>query len=87
MRVSVVYGETDSQHWIHLKLPVGSSVEQAIKASGILDRYPVIDLRCHKVGVFGKFTQLDADLGEGDRVEIYRPIIADPKTVTRRPKE
>lgn len=85
MKISVVYAENGRQNWIPVTLPEGSSVEEAISASGILSRYPAIDLSQQKVGIFGKFTKLDTLLNEGDRVEIYRPIIADPKTVSRRP--
>lgn len=85
MQVSVVYAETERQHWLPVQVHEGCSVEEAIRRSGILERYPQIDLASQKVGVFGKFTQLDAPLSNGDRVEIYRPIVADPKTVKRRP--
>ena len=49
----------------------------------MLERFPQIDLNDNKVGVFGKLTKLDAELRSGDRVEIYRPLIADPKEVRR----
>ncbi|CAG0963169.1 partial hypothetical protein, partial [Anaerolineae bacterium] len=52
--------------------------------SGILKRFPEIDLGQQKVGIFGKLVKLDLPVKEGDRIEIYRPIIADPKTVRRR---
>ncbi len=87
MRISVVYAERERQHWIPLTVTANCSVEQAIRASGILERYPHIDLENQKVGVFGKFVKLDGVLSDGDRVEIYRPIVADPKTVKRRPRE
>lgn len=87
MQVSVVYAETERQHWIAVQLPEGATAADAIYKSGILARYPGIDLATQKVGIFGKLTRLDMPLGEGDRVEIYTPIIADPKTVARRPLE
>ncbi|WP_207063038.1 RnfH family protein [Motiliproteus sp. SC1-56] len=87
MKLSVVYAETDRQHWLPVQVPEGASVAEAIRASGILARYPQIDISAQKVGIFGKLTRLDAPVSEGDRIEIYRPIIADPKTVQRRPKE
>ncbi len=59
-------------------------MEQAIHHSGILKRFPELDLAVHKVGIFGKLVKLDSPVREGDRIEIYRPIIADPKTVRRR---
>ncbi|BBL72028.1 RnfH family protein [Methylogaea oryzae] len=84
MNVGICYADSDRQLWLRLEVPDGSSVEQAIRQSGILERFPEIDLESQKVGVFGKFAKLDAALNDGDRVEIYRPIVADPKTVRRR---
>jgi len=84
MNVGVCYAEADRQVWLRLETPDGSTVEQAIRHSGILSRFPEIDLKIQKVGIFGKLVKLDAVVKEGDRVEIYRAIIADPKTVRRR---
>ena len=84
MNVGVCYAEADRQVWLRLETPDGSSVEQAIRHSGILKRFPEIDLSVQKVGIFGKLVKLDAPVKEGDRIEIYRAIIADPKTVRRR---
>ncbi len=87
MNVSVVYAETERQSWIAITLAEGQTVADAIHKSGILERFPVINLATQKVGIFGKLAKLEAQLSEGDRVEIYTPIIADPKTVSRRPLE
>lgn len=84
MNIGVCYAEADRQVWLRLETPDGSTVEQAIRHSGILQRFPEIDLGQQKVGVFGKLVKLDAPIKEGDRIEIYRPITADPKTVRRR---
>ena len=84
MNVGVCYAEADRQVWLRLETPEGSTVEQAIRHSGILSRFPEIDLQVQKVGIFGKLVKLDSTVKEGDRIEIYRPIIADPKTVRRR---
>lgn len=84
MNVGVCYAEADRQVWLRLETPEGSTVEQAIRHSGILKRFPEIDLDMQKVGIYGKLVKLDAPVKEGDRIEIYRPIIADPKTVRRR---
>jgi putative ubiquitin-RnfH superfamily antitoxin RatB of RatAB toxin-antitoxin module len=84
MNVGVCYAEADRQVWLRLETPDGSSVEQAIRHSGILLRFPEIDLSVQKVGIFGKLVKLDAEVKEGDRIEIYRVITADPKTVRRR---
>lgn len=84
MNVGVCYAEADRQVWLRLETPEGSTVEQAIRHSGILKRFPEINLDMQKVGIYGKLVKLDAPVKEGDRIEIYRPIIADPKTVRRR---
>lgn len=84
MNVGVCYAETDRQLWIRLEVPESSSVEQAIRCSGLLKRFPEIDLSRHKVGIYGKLVRLDGPVKEGDRIEIYRPIVADPRTVRRR---
>jgi putative ubiquitin-RnfH superfamily antitoxin RatB of RatAB toxin-antitoxin module len=84
MRIGVCYAEADRQLWLRLEVPEDSVVEEAIHRSGILQRFPEIDLARQKVGIFGKLVKLDSPLREGDRIEIYRPITADPKTVKRR---
>ena len=84
MNVGVCYAEADRQVWLRLETPDGSTVEQAIRHSGILRQFPEINLARQKVGVFGKLVKLDAPVKDGDRIEIYRPITADPKTVRRR---
>jgi putative ubiquitin-RnfH superfamily antitoxin RatB of RatAB toxin-antitoxin module len=84
MNVGVCYAEADRQVWLRLETPDGSTVEQAIRHSGLLKRFPEIDLNEQKVGIFGKLVKLDAAVCDGDRIEIYRPITADPKTVRRR---
>ncbi|AEF99865.1 RnfH family protein [Methylomonas methanica] len=84
MNVGVCYAEADRQLWVRLEVPEGSSVQQAIELSGVLKHYPHIDLTSQKVGIFGKLAKLDAPVKEGDRVEIYRKITADPQQVQRR---
>lgn len=84
MNVGVCYADSDRQLWLRMEVPDSSSVEEAIRHSGILERFPEIDLSEQKVGIFGKLVKLDSPLKEGDRIEIYRPITADPKTVRRR---
>lgn len=82
MQVGVVYA--DAQVWLNLEVPEGSTAQQAIESSGILGRFPELNLKKNKIGIFGKITKLTAPLSEGDRVEIYRPIIVDPKTIPQR---
>ncbi|MDR1888407.1 MAG: RnfH family protein [Zoogloeaceae bacterium] len=86
MQIGVAYSEPDQQIWLNFELPDGATVREAIERSGILRQFPHIDLDTQKVGVFGKLAKLDASLKPGDRVEIYRPIIADPETVPRKDK-
>lgn len=84
MNVGVCYAEADRQSWLRLEVPDNSTVEQAIQLSGLLTRYPEIDLSKQKVGIFGKLVKLDTLVQEGDRVEIYRQITVDPAMVKRR---
>jgi uncharacterized protein len=81
--VEVAYALPKEQLIIPIKVTEGITVEQAIKSSGIMAKYPEIDLAVNKVGVFGKLTKLDAPLRHLDRVEIYRSLIADPKEVRK----
>ena len=81
--VEVAYARPDEQVIIALDVEPGTTVEEAIKASGILARFPEIDLQANKVGVFGKLTKLASELRPRDRVEIYRSLIADPKEVRK----
>ena len=87
IQVEVAYALPDQQVILTLNVPVGTNVEESIKRSGILERFPEIDLTQNKVGVFSKLTKLDALLRNKDRVEIYRPLIADPKEVRRKRAE
>ncbi len=84
MNVGVCYAEVDRQLWMRLEVPVSSTIEEAIKLSGVLKLYPEINLGSQKVGIFGKIAALDTPVKEGDRVEIYRQITVDPLTVQRR---
>lgn len=82
--VEVAYARPDIQVIIPLKVARGTTLEEAVKQSGILERFPEIDLGVNKVGVFGKLGKLSGELKAGDRVEIYRTLIADPKEVRRK---
>jgi putative ubiquitin-RnfH superfamily antitoxin RatB of RatAB toxin-antitoxin module len=85
LKIGVAYATSARQAWLRLELPDGATVGEAIAASGILAQFPEIDLATQKVGVFGKLTKLDAPLADGDRVEIYRPITADPARALDKP--
>jgi len=87
MHVGIAYADKFKQTWLKLDMPDGSTVRDAILRSGLLNQFPEIDLDRNQVGIFGKITRLDAQLADGNRVEIYRPIIADPETVERRDRD
>jgi hypothetical protein len=81
--VEVAYATPEQQMIVALKMPEGTTVEQAINVSGLLDRFPEIDAADIKVGIFGNVCKLDQQLRKDDRVEIYRPLIHDPKEARR----
>ena len=81
--VEVAYALPDTQEIFSVEVEQGATVRDAIVRSGILDHFPEIDLEQNKVGVFGKLTKLDQPVRAKDRVEIYRPLIADPKAVRK----
>jgi uncharacterized protein len=84
MKVSVVYATPKRQAVLTIDLPDGATVQQALDKSGILGQFPEIDLTTQKVGIYNKVTALDVVVEDGARIEIYRPITCDPKTVKRR---
>ncbi|AXK65799.1 RnfH family protein [Burkholderia sp. IDO3] len=84
LSIEVCYALPDRQTLIPVSLPDGATVREAIDASGVLARHPEIDLAHAKTGVFGKLASLDAPLVDHDRVEIYRPLIVDPKLARQR---
>jgi len=86
MKIGIAYALPQRQAWFDVELPDGATIQDAINRSGILKQFPEIDLEKNKVGIFGKVGKLDAALNDGDRVEIYRPITCDPKTVPRKAK-
>jgi len=83
LRVDVVYAKSDTQVVIELKMPSGVTVTEAIHRSGLIERFPEIELEKHGVGIFGELVGLNDPLRDGDRVEIYRPLLADPKVARR----
>lgn len=84
IRVEVVYALAERQESRVVTVPPETAVQSVIEASGILDRFPDIDLRRNRVGIFGRVVTLETQVHEGDRVEIYRPLRADPKDIRRR---
>ena len=83
MIVEVAYALPDKQSLISLEVEEGTTIKEAIEVSGVLDTYNQIDLTRDKVGIFSKLATLDTVLREKDRIEIYRPLIADPKKVRK----
>ena len=81
--VEVVHARPERQVLLVVEVEAGATLEQAIRASGVLEQFPDIDLGTSKVGVFGKLGKPGDTLHDGDRVEIYRPLIADPKEVRK----
>ncbi len=84
IRIEVVYATPTRQDVAKLELASGSTVASAIEASGLLQKYPEIDLARNKLGVYSKLAKADTVLRDKDRVEIYRPLIADPKEVRKK---
>lgn len=84
LTVAVCYALPQASFFETLDIRVGSTIVEAIAVSGVLARFPEIDLTRHKVGLFGKLRPTDTVLRDGDRIEIYRPLQADPMESRRR---
>ena len=87
IHVEVVYPLPDEQRVFTLVVNKAMTVEEIIAQSGVLALYPEIDLKKNKVGVFSRNVRLDAVVRDGDRIEIYRPLLADPKEIRRKRAE
>lgn len=83
LKVEVVYALPGRHDAVSVSLHEGASVADALRASGILERHPEIDLARQKVGVFGKVVSVESRVSNGDRVEIYRSLSIDPKEARR----
>lgn len=83
VRVEVAYALRHRQALIAVEMEEGGTVEEAIRRSGVLTEFPGIDLPRAKVGLFGRRVALGALVRDGDRVEIYRPLVAEPKQARR----
>lgn len=84
IHVEVAYALPQVQTLLGITVPAGTTAADAVRCSGILEKHPEIDLEHARLGVFGKHVKHDAPLRDQDRVEIYRPLIADPKEVRRK---
>lgn len=87
MTIEVCYALPERQEIVKSTLPAAATVQEALEKSGLLQKYPDISLQDGKFGVYGKLVRLDTPLRDGDRVEIYRPLLADPKEVRRKRAE
>ncbi|MEQ1599695.1 MAG: RnfH family protein [Methylotenera sp.] len=85
--VEVAYALPKEQLIIPISMPPEANAEAAIRVSGILNKFPEIDLNVNQIGIFGKLSKLDAPLRNLDRIEIYRPLIADPKEARKQRAE
>lgn len=87
IHVEVVYALPHEQRVLKLVVEQSATVEEIIRTSGILQMYPEIDLTVNKVGIFSRNVKLDAKVRDKDRIEIYRPLLADPKEIRRKRAE
>ena len=83
IRVEVVLAMPERQELVALEMPAGATLGDAIEKSGLPESFDHFEVDPSRVGIFGKKAPLDRVLGDGDRVEIYRPLIADPKETRR----
>ncbi len=83
LHIEVIYPLPHEQILLNTQVPAGASVRDGILASGVLARYPELNIDTVTAGIFGKVTKLTEPLRERDRIEIYRPLIADPKAVRK----
>jgi len=83
IKVEVVFAEQQQAEKIILQVFENTSVQEAIQQSGILNKFPALDLHKNKVGIFSKLVTLNTILQDGDRVEIYQPLLIDPKQIRK----
>jgi putative ubiquitin-RnfH superfamily antitoxin RatB of RatAB toxin-antitoxin module len=84
LRVEVVYALPGAQDAVSLEIAPGSTLRDAVQASGLIARHPEIDLDRQKIGVYGKVKAADAPAAQGDRIEVYRALLVEPKEARRR---
>lgn len=87
INVEVVYAYPDTFFLKKLQVPQNTTIQNIILLSGILEKYTEIDLQENKVGIFSRPAKLNETVDDGDRIEIYRPLIADPKEIRRKKAE
>jgi putative ubiquitin-RnfH superfamily antitoxin RatB of RatAB toxin-antitoxin module len=84
MHIEIIYAEKEKVFSKALQVTSGCKIIDAINQSGVLDEFPDIDLSVNKVGVFSQLKDLDAMVNDGERIEIYRPLVIDPKEARRK---
>ena len=87
MNIEVAYALPTKQSLVDVAIKEGATVEEVIQASNLLNEYPDIDLSSTKVGIWSRVVKLRDSVKDGDRIEIYRPLIADPKEIRKRRAE
>ena len=87
IHIQICYARPDKQFLLEQTVVPGTTIQQAIQGSGIIQQAPEIDVSVWRVGIYGKLKTLDTVLREHDRIEIYRPLIADPKESRRKRAE
>ncbi len=87
IKIELIYALPNEQTLLQLEVPAGTTLIEGVKLSGILNKHPEIDLEKGKFGIFGKLSKADVVLREKDRIEIDRPLIADPNEVRRKRAE
>lgn len=85
--IEVAFALPKKQTIIEVAVAENTTVQEAIESSGILTEYPEIDLKKNKAGIWGRVVKMRDTLRDGDRIEIYRPLIADPKEIRKRRAE
>jgi uncharacterized protein len=83
IEVEVAFAQPERQLILKVEVPEGATAIEAIRLSGIEEQFPEIDLAKHRIGVFGKLCKPERVLAPGDRVEIYRPLLVDPRVARR----
>lgn len=83
IKVEIAYARGNEQALVALVVAEGTTIAEVIEHSGIAQRFPGTDLRRCKVGIFSRLVTFDTVLRSGDRVEIYQPLLADPKETRR----
>lgn len=87
IKIEMVYALPHEQTLLKLEVPANSTIADALRLSGLAEKHPEIDLEKGKFGLYGKLSKTDTVLREKDRIEIYRPLLADPKEVRRKRAE